>query len=158
MASMDVANQKPSDPEKSFAQAVSYSCELPLHQLPLKVIMGDTVRVRITQNELESDIADFHMNLLGRITLAKGDTPWTTQALKIKLSSSWSSLKEWGVLPLGRGFFEFRFWISRRYVKGMGSGCRKSETRYATFFFSWMKAFKPQNQAQTHAQIWVWLM
>lgn len=136
---------------------MSDSCDSPLHQLPPKVIMGDTVRVRITQNELESGIADCRMNLHGRITLAKGDTPWTTQALQIHLSRSWPSLKDWSVLPLGRGFFEFKFGSVEDIRKVWALGVVNMKPGILRFF-SWMRAFKLHNQAQTHAQIWVRLM
>jgi len=64
---------------------------------------------------------------------------------------------EWSVLHLGRGFFDFKFgsvedmrkvWAMRAVNLKPGILC----------FFSWTKAFKPRNQAQTHAQIWVRLM
>jgi len=146
MASLDTANQNLRELEKSFAQAVSDSCDSPLHQLPPKVIMGDTVRVCITQNELESSIADCRMSLHGRITLDKGDTPWPTQALQINLSNSWSSLKDWSVLPLGRGFFEFKFGSAEDMWKVWALGIVNLKPGILRFF-SWTRVFKPHSQA-----------
>lgn len=111
MASLDTSIPKPSAPRKSFAEVLSDTCDIQLTQLPPKVVMGDTVRIKITQEELDSGISDCRINLHGRITLAKGDTPLTTQALKNKLCILWPTLKEWHVLPLGRGFFEFQLKI-----------------------------------------------
>lgn len=85
MTPLDASMPKTSEPRKSFAQVLSDSCDIPLNQLPPKVIMGDAVRVKITQAELDYGIYDCRMNLHGRITLAKGDTPLTFMALKNKL-------------------------------------------------------------------------
>jgi len=74
MAALDASMPKPSEPGKSVAQVLSDSCDIPLNQLPPKVIMGDTVRVKITQAEFDSGISNCRMNLHGRITLSKGDT------------------------------------------------------------------------------------
>jgi len=142
---------------KSFAQALSDSGDIPLTQLPPKVVMGDTVRVKITQDELESGISDCRMNLHGRITLATGDTPLITQALKNKLCSLWPTLKEWNVLPLGRGFFEFHFGSVEDMRKIWALGVVNLKPGILRFS-CWTKAFKPHNQAQTHAHIWVRLM
>lgn len=71
--------------------------------------MGTSVRVRISQAEFENGIADCRFNLHGRITLNKGDTPYTAQALKLKLNNLWPNLRSWHLIPLGRGYYEFGF-------------------------------------------------
>lgn len=109
MAALDAPVPSPPDSGKTFAQALSGSCDLLLHQLPPKVVIGDSVRVRISQAEYESGIADCKIHVHGRITFNKGDTPLTTQAVKLKLDGFWPSLKNWSVIPLGKGFFEFKF-------------------------------------------------
>jgi len=157
LASLADPTHKTPDPSKSFAQAVSDTWEISLSQLPPKVVMGDTVRVKITQEELESSIADCWLNLHGRIILNKGDMPWTTQALQIKLNSLWPSLKEWSVLPLGRGFFEFIFGSVEDMQKIWALGVVNLKPSILCFF-ALTKAFKAHNQAQTHAQIWVRLL
>lgn len=48
--------------------------------------MGDTVRVKISQDEYEHGIEDCKRNLHVRLTLSKGDPPLTTQSLKLKLN------------------------------------------------------------------------
>ena len=67
------------------------------------------MRIKITQEEYESGIADCRMNLHGRVTLNKNDPPLTTQAFKLKLSSFWPNLLNWTIIPLEKGFFEFKF-------------------------------------------------
>lgn len=88
-----------------FCTSLINSDDFHFNQPPPKVVMGKSVRVRITQAVCESGIADCMMNLHGRVTLHKGDPPLTTQALKLKLEGLRPNVKNWSVIPLGRGFF-----------------------------------------------------
>ena len=96
-------------PECSFAQALSSSCDFPIPQLPPKIVMGKSVRVKINQREYEFGIEDCKTNLHGRLTLKKGDPPLTSKALKTKLDGLWPLLRNWSITPLGKGFYEFKF-------------------------------------------------
>jgi len=157
MAALEDYTPKPPENGKSFAQSLSGSCDIHLTQLPPKVIMGDTVRIKITQKEYEYGIADCRTNLHGRVTLNKGDTPLTTQALKLILSSFWPNLLNWTVIPLGKGFFEFKFGSIEDMRKIWALGVVNLKPGILRFY-CWSRDFKPHNQAQTHAQVWVRLM
>ncbi|AES62086.1 DUF4283 domain protein [Medicago truncatula] len=133
-----MAATNPTTSGKSFAQALSgaVSCDSFLSKLPPKVIMGDSVRVKISQAVYESGLAACQCNLHGRLTLHKGDSPLTTQALKVKLNNlcTIEEMKQvWaiGVVNLKPGFMHFSCWT---------------------------KDFISKAQAQTHAQVWVRLM
>lgn len=148
---------KSSDSGKSFAQALSCSGDLQLTKLPPKIVMGTSVRVKISQAEYEFGVAACKCNLHGRVALHKGDPPLTTLSLKQKLSGLWPDMHNWNLTPLGKGFFDFNFssiedmhrvWALR--VVNMKPGFLR--------FYCWTKDFKPQAQMQTHAQIWVRLM
>lgn len=41
--------------------------------------------------------------------MGKGEKPWTTKYLAIKLNAIWLDLASWRIFPLGNGFFEFLF-------------------------------------------------
>lgn len=157
MAAMDATVPKPTTPAKSFAQALSDSGDFHFNQLPPKVIMGNSVRVHITQAVYESGIADCMMSLHGRVTLHKGDTLLTTQALKLKLEGLWPTLKNWSVIPLGKGFFEFKFNNVEDMRKVWAMGVVSLKPGFLRFY-CWSKDFTPHNQTQTHAQIWVRLL
>jgi len=43
---------------KSFAQVVSASSDVPLSHLPPKVIIGDTMHIKLTQREYEAEFDD----------------------------------------------------------------------------------------------------
>ena len=100
---------------KTFAQALSgvpsgaLSGDVFLNKLPPKVVMGDSVRIKISQAAYELGLAACQLNLHGRLTLHKGDSPLTTQALKAKLNNFWPQLQNWNLIPLGKSFFELKF-------------------------------------------------
>lgn len=83
--------------------------ETVLVTLPPRVVMGKSVHVRISRAAYEAGLASCQTHLHGRLTLQKGDTPVTTQAMKLKLSKLWPHLQNWSLTPLGKGFFEFNF-------------------------------------------------
>jgi len=99
MASMDFAVvpvAKQPNKGKSFAQALSGpGGEFQLTMPPPKIVIGKSVRIKITQDEYESGLADCRSNIHGRLILHKGDTPLTTQALKMKLSNLWPNIQNW---------------------------------------------------------------
>jgi len=49
--------------EKTFAQAVAASCKSQLKQLPSRTIIGDSVRIKISQYNYEAGIGDCSANL-----------------------------------------------------------------------------------------------
>jgi hypothetical protein len=149
--------EKPPESGKSFAQALSNSGEIQLSQMPTKVVMGNSVRVKISQAEYEFGILDCRCNLHGRLTLNKGDSPLTTQALKQKLNNLWPNLHNWNLTPLGKGFFEFNFSSIEDMRKIWALSVVHLKPGLLRFS-CWTRDFKPHEQAQTHAQIWVRLM
>lgn len=62
---------KPPESSKSFMQALSSSCELQLNQLPPNVVMGNFMRVKISQAEYESGIAAVNVTSMGKLLYAK---------------------------------------------------------------------------------------
>lgn len=99
----------PEASKKSFAQAVAVGCDSDATQFPPRVVLGDTVRIRIIQAVYEVEMKDCSTHLHGKVTMQKNDVPITTQMLRIKLKGIWKNLNNWSVTPLGRGCFEFKF-------------------------------------------------
>jgi len=93
-------------PMKSFAEAVSATCAIQLDQLPPKVFVGDTVRVKITQLVHEKELDACQRLLFSRVTMQKNDAPLTSKALKSKLMTLWPNINNWSVAPLGNGSIE----------------------------------------------------
>lgn len=160
LASMDptvTMAAKPPESGKSFVQALSTSCEIQLSQLHPKAVMGDSVRVKISQDEHESGIADCRCNLHGRLTLHKSDSPLITQALKQKLCNLWPNLCNWNLTPLGKGFCEFNFSSIEEMRMIWALGVVNLKLGFLRFY-CWTRDFTPQAQVQTHAHIWVRLI
>lgn len=130
---------------KTSVQVLAASDDLDLSQLPPKVIMGDSVRVKVTQKEYECGILDCKYNLHGRLTLHKGDQPLLTQALKLKLAGLWPTLRNWNVLPLGKGFFEFQFSSMEDMRKVWALRVMNLKPGFLRFF-CWTKAFTTHTQ------------
>jgi hypothetical protein len=141
-------------PQKTFAQALNNLCDIPLSQFPQPVIKGDRLVIEIPESIYEAGLEACKHNLHGRILWPKGSTPLSVVALKTKLSQVWKNLSRWGVISLGKGFFEFTFSsledVKRvRYVPSwnLNPGLLK--------LFAWTKDFNPKLQHNTSAQVWV---
>jgi hypothetical protein len=75
--------------------------------------------------------------------------------LKAKLSQIWKDFSKWGLISLGKGFFEFTFSTLKdvrrvRFIPSwnLNTGMRK--------LFAWTKDFNyPRLQHNTSAQVWV---
>jgi len=159
-ATPDTLKTKLPDAGKTFAQALSgdasgsLSDEILFTKLPPKVVMGPSVRVKISQAAYESGLAACKTNLHGRLTLHKGDQPLTTQALKTKLNNLWPHLRNWSLIPLGKGFFEFNFNSIEDMKLVWALGVVQLKPGFLRFY-CWTKDFTPKSLAQTHAQVWV---
>ncbi|MCI19791.1 DUF4283 domain protein, partial [Trifolium medium] len=99
-AKQPVVEENQKKTQKSFVQAVSNVCEIPLSQFPQACVKGDGLAIPIPEDEYMAGIDACKHNLHGRIIWPKGATPLTVNALKNKLSSLWKDLSAWGVSSL----------------------------------------------------------
>lgn len=74
--------------------------------------------------------------------------------LKAKLSSLWKSIGQWGMISLGKGFYEFSFASTEdlRRVWTVGSWSLKPGFLHLS---PWTPDLNPNAQRQTHAECWV---
>jgi hypothetical protein len=72
----------------------------------------------------------------------------------MKLSQVWKDLSRWGVISLGKGFFEFTF-SSLEDVKRVRSVPSWNLNPGLLKLFAWTKDFNPKLQHNTSAQVWV---
>jgi hypothetical protein len=73
------------------------------------VIRGDTVSIAITQEIYEKGTDFCKRHLRGRLVLNKGDKPYLTRDLQLKLQKQWTTTQPWTMLSLGCGYYEFFF-------------------------------------------------
>jgi hypothetical protein len=145
---------EPSKPQKTFAQAVNNICDIPLSQLPQPVVKGDRLAIEIPETFYLAGLEACKHNLHGRILWPKGSTPLSVAALKDKLSLIWKDLSQWGIISLGKGFFEFTF-SSLEDVRRVRSYPSWNLNPGLLKLFAWSRDFNPKFQYNTSVQVWV---
>jgi hypothetical protein len=147
---------EPSKPPKTFAQALTLTnlCDIPLSQFQQPVVKGDRLAIEIPESAYEAGLEACKHNLHGRIIWPKGSTPLSVVALKAKLALLWKDLSRWGVISLGKGYFEFTF-SSLEDVRRVRSIPSWNLNPGLLKFFAWTKDFNPRMQHNTSVQVWV---
>jgi hypothetical protein len=155
-SSKDSALPKTSTPpqQRSFAQALTNVCDIPLSQFPKPCLKGDHVAIAIPETDYLAGIDACKHNLHGRIMLPKGSSPLSIDGLRSKLSVLWKSIGRWGLTSLGKGFFEFSFSSleDMRSVRAVGAW---NLSPGSLKLFAWSTDFNPGMQQQTTAQVWI---
>jgi hypothetical protein len=147
-------SDSPPTQQKTFAQALNNVCDIPLSQFPKPCVKGDSLSISIPEEEYIAGTDACKHNLHGRIILPKGVAPFTVESLRTKLTALWKAIGKWGVISLGKGFYEFVFTSleDMRRVRSIGTwnlspGILK--------LFAWTSDFNPNLQQQTSAQVWI---
>jgi hypothetical protein len=145
-----------SKPQKTFAQALAPTnlCDIPLSQFQQPVVKGHRLAIEIPEEAYEAGLEACKHNLHGRILWPKGSTPLSVVALKAKLALIWKDLSRWGVISLGKGYFEFTF-SSLEDVRRVRSIPSWNLNPGMLKFFAWTKDFNPRSQHNTSVQVWV---
>jgi len=92
----------------SFAQAVSNNTNFTVTDLPQPCMKGDSISIKIFENEYTKGVEECKSILHGRLISKKGKKPPTTKQLHETLTPLWK-INNWKLAPMGRGFFEFEF-------------------------------------------------
>ncbi|KEH17480.1 DUF4283 domain protein [Medicago truncatula] len=145
-------------PPKSFAAAVGDSrspTEVPPYPVPC--IKGDSLSIRICQDEYVKGLEDCQYALRGRLTLSKGDKPYTARDLASKLGKIWKILHQWKMVPLGRGFYDFLFENHDDFNRTWTAGTISLQPGLLRLS-QWTKDFNHNAQTQTHASLWIRLV
>jgi hypothetical protein len=147
---------EPPKSQKTFAQALALSniWDIPLSQIQQPVVKGDRLAIEIPETYYEAGLEACKHNLHGRIIWPKGSTPLSVVALKAKLALVWKNLSTWGVISLGKGFFEFTF-SSLEDVRRVRSVPSWNLNPGLLKLFAWSKDFNPKHQHHTSVQVWV---
>jgi hypothetical protein len=144
----------PPKPQKSFAQALTNVCDIPISQFPQPCVKGDRLAIPISKDEYMNGIDICKHNLHGRIVWPKGATPLTVVAFKNKLKPIWKDLARWGIISLGKDFYEFSF-SSLEDVRRVRSVASWNLDSGYLKLFAWSRDFNPNLQKNTTAQVWV---
>ncbi|KEH40760.1 DUF4283 domain protein [Medicago truncatula] len=138
-------------PKPSFAQALRGSTIIYSEPLPLPVIRGDMLSVKISKEAYVCGLEACRTNLRGRLMLNKGDTSYSSKAVFEKLQTIWKRPGPWSLRSLGRGFYEFTFASYEDVCKFWAAGTVSLKLGVLRLF-EWSKDFNMHTQRQTHAQ------
>ncbi|GAU22855.1 hypothetical protein TSUD_282220 [Trifolium subterraneum] len=86
---------------KTFAQALSNSCNIPTSKLSKPCLKGEQISIKITETEYLAGVDDCQNVLHGRFTLPKGSSPVRMQDLKEKILKFWKTNEQWSMVFLG---------------------------------------------------------
>jgi len=139
---------------RNFAQALLNKVDVSLSDLPKPCLKGDSFSIKIPEDLYQSGLSNCTNYLHGRLVLSRGDKPFSSKDLREKLLRLWKPIDQWKMVPLGRGFFEFRFCSADELRSVWSNGawnlkpgllrlCRRSPD------------FISSCQKQTHSQVWV---
>ncbi|KEH34355.1 DUF4283 domain protein [Medicago truncatula] len=88
------------------------------------------------------------------VPIVKGDHPLKLEDFCAKLNTLWKALSKWGIVSLGRGFYEFVF-SSAEDVKHVRAVLTWSLKRGFLKLFARSPDFNSNNHKQTTTQCWV---
>lgn len=70
---------------------------------------GEYLSIKVDEELVQRGVSTLQHSLIGRLTLAQGDSPYNLDSLKAKLNQVWEILGTWNLIPLGRGYYNIQF-------------------------------------------------
>ncbi|KEH19239.1 DUF4283 domain protein [Medicago truncatula] len=129
--------------------------EEPHYSVPC--IKGDSLSIRICQDEYVKGLEDCQYALRGRLILSKGDKPYTARDLASKLGKIWKIIHQWKMVNLGQGFYDFLFENHDDFNRTWTAGTVSLQPGLLRLS-QWTKDFNHNAQTQTHASLWIKLV
>lgn len=77
--------------------------------LPMPYVKEDMVTIQINEDGYVVGIENCKLQLHNKIVLNKEDKPSTYLKFCLKILKSWTFFGSWKSIPLGNGFYEFKF-------------------------------------------------
>lgn len=115
---------------------------------------GDSISIKISEDEYQKGLDSCKNNLHGRFLLPKGSAPIKFQDLKSKLAKLWKPLGSWHMIPLGRGYYEFIFSSAEDLRCAWAVGSWNMNPGILRLY-QWSPDFNPNKLKQSHAQVWL---
>jgi len=144
-------------PTKSFAAALACQSTIDDRPFPIPCIKGDALSIRIGQEEYNRGVEDCKNALRARLTLYKGEKPYSTRDLSTKLGKHWKTMVAWKMVPLGKGYYDFHFDSAEDLCKIWAAGTINLKPGLIRLS-QWTKDFKYLAQKQTHVSLWIRLV
>jgi hypothetical protein len=93
----------------TFSAALSGQRVVDDRPFPTPCIKGDALSIKICQEEYHRGLEDCKNALRARLTLNKGDKPYSARDLTNKIGKLWKTSAGWKMVPLGKGYYDFHF-------------------------------------------------
>ncbi|KAI5429335.1 hypothetical protein KIW84_034083 [Lathyrus oleraceus] len=93
-------------------------------------------------------------NLYGTVVWPKGSTPLTIVALKNKVTPLWKGKAKWGIISLGKWFYEFSFTLLEDVKRVRSSPSWNLQPGYLKLL-AWSKDFNHNIHENTSTHVWV---
>jgi len=122
--------------------------------LPTPCIKGDALSVRIRQEEYNRGVEECKNALRARLTLNKGEKPYSAHDLSTKLGKRWKTMEAWKMVPLGKGYYDFHFDSAEDLRQIWAAGTINLKLGLIRLS-QWTKDFKYLAQKQTHVSLWI---
>jgi len=144
-------------PPLSFAAALAGTTVNNDRPFPTPCLKGDALSIKICQEEYRRGVEDCRKVLRARLTLNKGDKPYTARDIISKIGKIWKTSAGWKMVPLGKGFYDFHFESTEDLKKIWAAGTVNIKPGLLRFS-QWTKDFKLLTQKQTHVSLWIRLV
>lgn len=115
---------------------------------------GDYFSIKIDDNIVQKEVNHLQNTLIGRVSMAPGDNPYSLEELKSKLEQVWGLSGSWILIPLRKGYYNIqlpnvadRDRILDKRSWGLKPGLLRVQR--------WVKGFNPYKVNTTLAQVWV---
>jgi len=144
-------------PSLSFAAALAGAKDVADRPFHILCIKRDALSIKICQDEYHKGVEDCRRVLRARLTLNKGDKPFSARELGSKIGKVWKTTVGWKMVPLGKGFYDFHFESVDDFKKVWAAGTVNLKPGLLRFS-QWTKDFKLLVQKQTHVSLWIRLV
>jgi len=121
---------------------------------PSPCIKGDALSIKMCQEEYRKGVADCKNALRARLTLNKGDKPYSARDLSNKVGKLWKTMAGWKMVPPSKGYYDSIFDSAEDYRKIWAVGPVNLKSGLLRLS-QWTKDFKYQAQKQTHVSLWI---
>lgn len=115
---------------------------------------GDYISIKIDDSLVQRGVSQLQHTLIGRVSLAPGDKPYTLDDLKLKLDRIWGISGSWILIPLGKGFYNIQ-------LPGNAERERILDKRFWNLkpgilrVQHWTPGFNPYKVNNSIAQVWI---